>query len=76
MPEDATLVRQAARSHCGPPPDTETYIELLDFLPAPTESEDVLLELPRAQRAGGRQDRKSTRLNSSHVFLSRMPSSA
>ena len=54
MLEDATLVRVVARSHCELPPDTKTYFELLDFLPAPTESEDVLLELLRAQRAGGR----------------------
>ena len=35
------------------PPPNEVYIELLDFLPAPPESEDVLLELLRTQRAGG-----------------------
>ena len=31
MLEDATLVRQVARSHCELPPDTETYIELLEI---------------------------------------------
>ena len=31
---------------------------------------------PRAQAGGGRGDRKSTRLNSSHTLASRMPSSA
>ena len=32
--------------------------------------------LQRSRSASGREDRKSTRLNSSHEFVSRMPSSA
>ena len=45
------------------------------FLAGPTEATDKLWtrvqELQKAER-----DRKSTRLNSSHLWLSRMPSSA
>ena len=37
-------------------------------------SESLIAEALR--RAAGRKDRKSTRLNSSHEFVSRMPSSA
>ena len=40
--------------------------------------EHGLLPVPRylARRSFGQSDRKSTRLNSSHEFVSRMPSSA
>ena len=39
--------RQALWSH-GAPPDTKACIEIVDFPPAPTEPEDLLLELPGA----------------------------
>ena len=36
----------------------------------------VIAETPEAARAAAEEDRKSTRLNSSHTDISRMPSSA
>ena len=56
---DAVLFRATV-----PPPDTEAYIEPLDSLPAPTESEDMLLEPPVAQRAGGRHRTQVASANS------------
>ena len=37
---------------------------------------DLEFPLPHSGKDGGTQDRKSTRLNSSHIQKSRMPSSA
>ena len=39
-------------------------------------NEDLLWEAVKHYRAGQHRDRKSTRLNSSHIQKSRMPSSA
>ena len=39
-------------------------------------SDNQLITLEGGPQSVGRQDRKSTRLNSSHEFVSRMPSSA
>ena len=57
----------------------QTHWDLKDLLPEP--SEEVLGAEIRALEAATsafeqRRDRKSTRLNSSHLLLSRMPSSA
>ena len=43
---------------------------------AQEESRQELLEASRVEESAQAQDRKSTRLNSSHRSLSRMPSSA
>ena len=48
--------------------DTDSRIRIVD--------NGSNLKLPRSLNAGFREDRKSTRLNSSHKHRSRMPSSA
>ena len=49
-----------------------SFVGLVGDPAAPTPTEDTTLVLV----ARGREDRKSTRLNSSHIQKSRMPSSA
>ena len=61
-----TLLPQLALALDRPPPD-----HLVEMFSPPLEF--VRLEIGFG---GGEKDRKSTRLNSSHVSLSRMPSSA
>src|ERR1043165_5723068 len=48
--------------------------EVLDFLGADVSNAETEKEQPAAPATPPAQDRKSTRLNSSHVALSRMPS--
>ena len=53
----------------------QRYLEVFDQVQVVARVRDVRKAAPDWQRADGR-DRKSTRLNSSHVHGSRMPSSA
>ena len=46
------------------------------YVPMKAKELAMLLGIPKSQRDELTQDRKSTRLNSSHSRLSRMPSSA
>ena len=57
---------------CGQAPATGTSAAVKETTEAVTES--VTVEAVQTPKAAA--DRKSTRLNSSHVALSRMPSSA
>ena len=52
------------------------YSDVTDFSGAGAPTEDMLGRIVTAVRLQRKLDRKSTRLNSSHVSLSRMPSSA
>ena len=60
---DAMHVHLADESVCiGPPPSRQSYLNIPDIM--------------AACEVTGAEDRKSTRLNSSHPSISRMPSSA
>ena len=57
------------------PPDQSTGLSMLASLPRYIERDADYIRYDERAR-GDKKDRKSTRLNSSHVALSRMPSSA
>ena len=62
--------------------ESEQFRRFLDQIPIAIvvsemkESERIVYANPEFEKLSGQRDRKSTRLNSSHSTLSRMPSSA
>ena len=62
---------------CTPCKALTKYLEASkELIPCPVEEIDIEKDMETAITYGVRGDRKSTRLNSSHIPLSRMPSSA
>ena len=72
---DDGLFRAGPFNDGAPPPDQLRW-DPIAFPTQPTDFIQGLMTICGNGEPAGRQDRKSTRLNSSHIPLSRMPSSA